>query len=100
MPKPKDIEEAVDAVVGAMTLEELVDQTEPPKPTPEPDPTPQQIRDIVEKLQNPGENGGHLGIARAVNVSVKTVLIVKRAVQARVDELTPDVEPDPQPVIG
>lgn len=86
---PKDIQEAVDAVVSTMTLEELVDQTPTPEPTPEKDPTDETVRSIVLKLQHPEQHNGYLGIARAEGVSTHTVMLVERAVIARLQELSP-----------
>jgi hypothetical protein len=83
----KDIQDAVDAVVGTMTIEELVDQTVTPDPTPEPDPSAATVRSIVEKLQHPSQHNGYLGIARSEGVSVGTVKLIERAVQARIAEL-------------
>lgn len=94
---PKDIQDAVDAVVSTMTIEELVDQTPSPEPTVEKDPTPEVVRSIVEKLQHPSQHNGYLGIARSEGVSVGTVKIVEKAVRDRVAELTPDPEPGPGP---
>ena len=92
---PKDIQTIVDDVVGALTLEELVDQTIPPKPLPEPDPSDATVRSIVTKLQHPEQHNGYLGIARSEGVSTGTVKIVERAVLARLQELAPDVDPIP-----
>ena len=92
---PKDIQEAVDAVVSTLALEDLVDQTVPPKPLPEPDPTAETVRSIVTKLQHPEQHNGYLGIARSEGVSTGTVKLVERAVVARLQELAPDVDPIP-----
>ena len=92
---PKDIQTIVDDVVGALTLEDLVDQTVPPKPEPEKDPTDETVRSIVSMLQHPEQWNGYLGIARTAGVSTGTVKVVERAVIARLQELAPGPGPGP-----
>ena len=94
----KDIQTIVDDVVGALTLEELVDQTPAPEPVPEKDPTDEVVRSIVVKLQHPERHNGYLGIARSEGVSTGTVRLVERAVIARLQELSPHVDPEPNPI--
>ena len=96
---PKDIQTIVDDVVGALTLEELIDQTPSPQPTPEKDPTDEAVRSIVTKLQHPSWHNGYLGIARSEGVSTGTVKIIEKAVRDRIADLSPHVDPEPAPDI-
>lgn len=85
---PKSIESAVDVVVGAMELAELVDQSPAPVQVPEKDPTEEQVRDIVAKIQHPEQWNGYHMIAALVGVSSHTVMVVKQAVEKRIRDLT------------
>jgi len=93
----KDIQTIVDDVVGALTLEELIDQTPGPVQVPEKDPTDEVVRSIVTKLQHPEVYNGYLGIARSEGVSTGTVKMIEKAVRDRIADLSPHVDPEPMP---
>lgn len=84
---PKNIKDVIDAVVGVMPIEDLIDQTPGPVQPVEKDPSTDTVKAIVTKLQHPEWWNGYLGISRLEDVSTSTVHLVVQAVIERLAEL-------------